>query len=295
MKRFTIHLLIVFFLVPGCFLNPGKRSHEKDNLKIVSYNVWYGFTIVPERKKKWIAWMKEQQPDVVSLQELNEYTSEKLAADASQYGHEYSVLLKEDGFPTGITSRYPIEDVKKVREGFHHGLLRARIQDIYFYVIHLHPSNHEVRKKEIARILNDIEQLPAGSEAILAGDFNTFSQLDSVYYAHGRLESFFSERDKKYNERNLNNGRLDYDELRSLMGSGLIDLEAESRTSSYNFTGSFPTKLVKEGDHGDNRRLDYVFASKELAGKVSNAEIISDDTTQALSDHLPMVVEIIRD
>jgi exodeoxyribonuclease III len=157
-------------------------------------------------------------------------THRKLAEDAKRYGHEYSVLLKEDGFPTGITSRYPIEDVKKVREGFHHGLLRARIQDIYFYVIHLHPSNHEVRKKEIALILNDIEQLPAGSEVILAGDFNTFSQLDSVYYAHGRLESFFSERDKKYNERNLNNGRLDYDELRSLMGSGLIDLEAEFRT-----------------------------------------------------------------
>jgi exodeoxyribonuclease III len=295
MKRYAIYLLVTLVVVTGCFLNPGKRSNEGDNLRIVSYNVWYGFTMVPERKEKWIAWMKEQRPDVVSLQELNEYTSQKLAEDAKRYGHEYSVLLKEDGFPTGITSRYPIEDVKKVREGFHHGLLRASIQGIYFYVIHLHPSNHEVRKKEIALVMKDIEQLPAGSEVILAGDFNTFSQLDSVYYAHGRLESFFSERDKKYNERNLNNGRLDYDELRSLMGSGLIDLEAESRTSSYNFTGSFPTKLVKEGDHGDNRRLDYVFASKELAGKVSNAEIISDDTTQALSDHLPMVVEIIRD
>jgi exodeoxyribonuclease III len=294
MKRYAIYVLIITFVVPGCFLNPGKRNNNGDNLRIVSYNVWYGFTLVPERKEKWIDWMKEQQPDVVSLQELNEYTSLKLAEDAKRYGHEYSVLLKEDGFPTGITSKFPIEDVKKVREGFHHGLLRARVQNIYFYVIHLHPSNHETRKKEIALILSDIEQLPAGSEVILAGDFNTFSPFDSVYYAHSRLEIFFRERDKMYNERNLNNGRLDYDELRSLMGSGLVDMEAESRTSTYNFTGSFPTKLVKEGDHGDRRRLDYVLASKELARKVQKAEIISDDATHALSDHLPVVVEIIR-
>jgi exodeoxyribonuclease III len=295
MKRLVFFALMILFVLPACFMNPGKRSTEADSLKIVSYNVWYGFTKVPERKDNWIAWMNEQRPDVVSLQELNEYTAQQLAEDAKRYGHEYSVLLKEDGFPTGITSRYPIEDVKKMREGFHHGLLRARIQDIYFYVIHLHPSNHETRKKEIDLILNDIEQLPAGSKVILAGDFNTFSPLDSVYYAHGRLESFFSERDKKYNERNLNNERLDYSELRKLMESGLVDLEAKFRTSTYHFTGSFPTALVKEGDHGDNRRLDYVFASKELAGKVIRAEIISNDTTQSLSDHLPMVVEIMRD
>ena len=295
MKRFFFQVLVILFIIQGCFLNSGKRSDEGADLKIISYNVWYGFTMVPERKDSWITWMKEQQPDVVSLQELNEYTSQKLAEDAKRYGHEYSILLKEDGFPTGITSRYPIEDVKKMREGFHHGLLRARIHGIYFYVIHLHPSNHETRKKEVALVLNDIEQLSAGSEVILAGDFNTFSPLDSVYYAHGRLESFFSERDKKYNERNLNNGRLDYDEVHTLMESGLIDLEAESRTSSYIFTGSFPTNLVKEGDHGDNRRLDYVFASKELAEKVLKAEIISNDTTHELSDHLPMVVVIRRE
>src|SRR5690606_25552627 len=109
MKRLAFCALIILFVFQGCFMNPGKSGNEKDNLKLVSYNVWYGFTMVPERKEKWITWMNEQQPDVVSLQELNEYTSQKLAADAKRYGHEYSVLLKEDGFPTGITSRYPIE------------------------------------------------------------------------------------------------------------------------------------------------------------------------------------------
>lgn len=258
----------------------------------MSHNVWYGFTNVPERKETWMAWMKTQQPDIASLQELNEYTPEKLAGDAKNYGHDYSVLLKEDGFPTGITSRYPIEDIKIIREGFHHGLLRARIKQIYFYVIHLHPSNWQARKREINLILRNIEELPTGSDIILAGDFNTFSPLDSIYYSHGRLEPFFNDRDSLYQEKNLNDGKLDYTVIREVMDFGLIDLEAKLRNSTYTFSGSFPTLANKEGRHGDQRRLDYIFASKRLADKVTKAHIIASDTTLILSDHLPVVMEI---
>jgi exonuclease III len=53
--------------------------------------------------------------------------------------------------------------------------------------------------------------------------------------------------------------------------------------------------IEKEGEHGDQRRLDYVFASKNLAGKVTSARIIATDTTFLLSDHLPVVVEFSPD
>jgi endonuclease/exonuclease/phosphatase family metal-dependent hydrolase len=269
-----------------------ENKQTASNLRVLSHNVWYGFTKVPERKESWIAWMKEQDPDIVSLQELNEYTHEKLAEDAQRYGHKYSVLLKEEGFPTGITSRYPIEDIQRIREGFHHGLLRVRIEQIYFYVIHLHPSNWETRKSEIKLILQDIETLPSDSKVILAGDFNTFSSLDSTYYSHGRLEPFFNERDLLYGEKNLNKGKLDYTVIQEVLDFGFIDLEASLRNPSFKFPGSFPTLVEKEGEHGDQRRLDYIFASKNLAGKVNKAEIIASDTALILSDHLPVLVDI---
>jgi len=274
--------------------NPGgnETSDNDTQLRIISYNVWYGFTKVSERKDIWIDWMKAQEPDIVSLQELNEYTREELAKDAQSYGHPYSVLLKEDGFPTGITSRHPIEDVQRIMEGFHHGLLRVRIEHIYYYVIHLHPSNWETRKSEINQILKDIEKLPKDSKVILAGDFNTFSPLDSIYYSHGRLEPFFNDRDSLYNERNLNQGELDYSVIQDLMDYGLVDLEASLRSSSYLFPGSFPTLVEKEGEHGDQRRLDYVFASADLVKQVVRAEIITSDTALILSDHLPVIVDL---
>jgi len=286
-------LLVVFtFNFYSCNTEKKNPNQPSRNLRIISYNVWYGFSKVPERKKTWIVWMKEHDPDIVSLQELNGYTDQILADDAKSYGHAYSALLKEEGFPTGITSRYPIEDIQRIKEGFHHGLMRVRIQGIYIYIIHLHPSNWETRKAEINQIFKDIEELPPDSKVFLAGDFNTFSPLDSVYYAHGRLEPFFNNRDLLYEEKNLKNGKLDYSVIQEIMDFGLIDLEASMRVSSYNFSGSFPTLIEKEGEHGDQRRLDYVFASKNLAKKVGNAKIISTDTTLILSDHLPVLVDM---
>ncbi len=280
------------FILYSCNTENNGADQTSPSLRIVTYNVWYGFSKVPEGKKPWIKWMNERHPDIVSLQELNGYTDQQLAEDAKSYGHGYSALLKEEGFPTGITSRYPIEDVQKITEGFHHGLMRVKIKGLYFYVIHLHPSNWEVRKTEIIQILEDIQELPPESKVILAGDFNTFSPDDSTYYANVELEPFFNDRDLLYKEKNLNNGKLDYSVIQDVLNFGFIDLESTMRDSSYNFTGSFPTLVEKEGEHGDQRRLDYVFTSPNLVEKVTKAAIISTDTTLLLSDHLPVVVDM---
>lgn len=288
----AVIVLTSAFSLHSCNSEKRDQAQTSQKLRIITHNVWYGFTIAPERKKDWIDWMKVQAPDIIALQELNEYTEQKLAADAKSYGHSYSVLLKEEGFPTGITSRYPIEDIQRITEGFHHGLLRVRIEDIYIYVIHLHPSNWQTRKSEIRQVLENIASLPADSKVLLAGDFNTFSPLDSIYYRHGRLTPFFKERDSLYGEKNLNCGNLDYSVIQDVLDSGLSDLEAGNRPSSFSFSGSFPTRVEKEGEHGDQRRLDYIFASQNLVKQVSAAKIIANDTTLMLSDHLPLLVDI---
>ena len=275
----------------SCATPPKNDYTSTNHLRLITYNVWYGFTKLPERRETWITWMKQQKPDIVSLQELNEYTADRLAKDAARYGHNYSILLKEEGFPTGLTSKYPIEDTVRLLEGFHHGLIRAKIRDIFIYVVHLHPSNWEFRTREIRLIIDDMRKLPPGSDVILAGDFNTFSPADSIFYIHGKLEPFFEERDSIYAERNLHHGKLDYSVIQQVHDFGMRDLEAALRTSNYNFSGSFPTLILKEWDDGDNRRLDYVFATPGLANRAKRAEIIRNDTTLLLSDHLPVLVD----
>ncbi|MEM8483994.1 MAG: endonuclease/exonuclease/phosphatase family protein [Bacteroidota bacterium] len=285
--------LLFLAVITGCTSEQNENAAQDagQEFRVITYNVWYGFTKAPDRKARWIQWMQHQQPDVVSLQELNEYTPEKLAEDAKLWGHQYSELLKEDGFPTGVTSKYPIEDIHRLREGFQHGLLRVKIEGMYFYIIHLHHGDWEVRNREIDLILADIQKLPVDARILLAGDFNTFSPDDSVYYAHGRLEAFFSERYKAFNEPNLRDGMLDYGAVQKLLDQGFADLEVGMRPEDYTFTGSYPTLIEKEGEHGDQRRLDYVFANQVLADQVKQSYIVADDTTQTLSDHLPVVVD----
>jgi endonuclease/exonuclease/phosphatase family metal-dependent hydrolase len=108
--KYSMKLILILypiFLLISCHTDIEQTEQSESKLRIVSYNVWYGFTKVAERKEHWIEWMKNQNPDIVSLQELNGYTADKLKEDAKIWDHSFSDILKEDGFPTGVTSRYP--------------------------------------------------------------------------------------------------------------------------------------------------------------------------------------------
>ncbi|MCX8239315.1 MAG: endonuclease/exonuclease/phosphatase family protein [Akkermansiaceae bacterium] len=258
------------------------RSAEADELKVLTHNVWYGFTQgKPERHQDFRDWVKAQTPDIVALQELNGYNEEKLKADAASWGHEYFVLLKTNGFPTGITSNKPITKITRQLDGFHHGLLKATTHGHPVYVIHLHPSNWKTRIQEINTIVKLTEK-----NAIILGDFNTFSKRDKPVYDSGQLVPFFSNRDKAMGEKNLKEGALDYEVISKIEFAGFVDIVDKLRKS---FGGTFPTKLRAHENHGDHRRLDYIFVSKEMAKKCTSASVIDNQITQMLSDHLPLV------
>ncbi len=288
MIRFFGRILLVAALCGVC----AEAKAEESTLRIVSYNVWYGFTKKPEpRYSTWRTWMASQKPDVVSLQELNGYTEEKLAADAKAWGHEHSLLLKRDGFPTGFTSNKPITEIKRIREGMHHGLLRCKSHGIYFYVIHFHPSDHEHRIREARILQKDVKSLPEKNpRVVLVGDFNGFSPHDKNHYDKDTvLEPFFKRLDAKWKQKNLNaEGKLDYRGLEEIAKYQNVDLVQKFRTD---FVGTFPTELRREEDHGSDRRLDYVFVSSNLLSSAKSAKIIRDNTTAMISDHYPVIAE----
>ena len=265
-------------------------------LKVITHNVWYGFTKKPQpRHGNWKQWMAHQSPDIVSLQELNSFSAKDLAEDAASWGHPYSEILKEGGFPTGITSRYPISHVHRIREGFHHGLLRCQIQNIWFYVIHFHPSNYRRRVEEAALLKQDIMSLSDDQPRIvLAGDFNGFSPTDKYHYDTERdLVPFFERLDSKNSSaRNLNHGKIDYGGIEAIVHQGFIDVVIKQRTAKDLFVGTFPTNLVNDEDHGPDRRLDYIFVSPNLKKSVISAKILRDDMTEMLSDHIPVAAII---
>jgi endonuclease/exonuclease/phosphatase family metal-dependent hydrolase len=296
MKLSTAIQLVIVVSGFGGIVTPARAAEQAGPLRVVSHNVWNGFQEKPEpRRQQWLAWMADQHPDVVALQELNGYTPGKLAGDAKTWGHPHFVLLKEDGFPTALTSRTPITEVKRIREGMHHGLLRGKIRGIYFYVIHFHPSHYERRIEEARFLIADIGLLSERDPRIvLIGDFNGFSPDDQVHYERDpELEPFFVMLDQQYPaSKNLNAGKLDYGGIIEILSAGFVDLVARLRPPDSPFMGTFPTELRRPENLGTDRRLDYVFASPALAGSVKSAAIVRDKTTAMLSDHYPLVVDL---
>ena len=85
---------------------------------------------------------------------------------------------------------------------------------------------------------------------------------------------------------------MDYEVIRTIINHGFIDTELAGRQDNYKFTGSFPTDVEKPGDHGDNRRLDYVFVSPSLRDYIFSSQIIVNEQTLFFSDHLPVLIDI---
>ena len=127
----------------GLFLFWGLLGYTQEaSMKLISYNIWNGFDWGKDsiRHQAFLDWATAQNPDVLALQELCGYTPEKLSADAQQWGHPYSVLLKTEGYPVGITSKEPIQLKGKHLEGLWHGMLHVATYGIDFYVVHLSPQ-----------------------------------------------------------------------------------------------------------------------------------------------------------
>ena len=121
--RDTFAILLLF---ANCVT--GFSQAPTGQLKVMTYNIWNGYDWGKDetRRAEVTGWIKRQDPDIVALQELCEYTSGKLEKDASFWGHPYSELLKTTGYSVGITSRYPIEVRDKIRDGMHHGFGHKR-------------------------------------------------------------------------------------------------------------------------------------------------------------------------
>ena len=264
-------------------------------VRVLSHNVWYGFTKKPVRKTAWLNWTQRQQADIIALQELNGYSEEQLATDATSWGHGHSALLKEDGFSTGLTSRFPITGVARLREGFHHGLLRCKTNGLVVYVIHFHPSDWQFRIRETKLLLDDVSKLSAEDQGkvIFIGDFNSLSPRDQVALEEeGELERFFAALDKSAASNNLRRGKLDYSGIEALQENGYLDLVYEQEKGLPHHPGTFPTKLRRDEQLGRERRLDYAFMKAPLAKDVTRAQVLRDETTATLSDHYPIVIDL---
>lgn len=265
----------------------GRNAGRDASLRIISYNIWNGFDWGKDtfRMKALGTWLKDQQPDVVALQELCGYDEARLKREAARWGHPYVSLLKEDGYSVGLTSNQPIIVKEKMRDGLHHGALHAETYGIDFLVIHLHPGDDQFRAKEVEILMKKLDWIRRRTDNyVVLGDFNEQSPLDAEMY---RPDNTFGNKRQAY-----------YHVLSRFMSNPLIDL-VEKAGQPLKDRGSFPALVLgplqhetKEELRARLNRIDFILSSPALAPRLLDAGVCRNERTDWLSDHYPVVIDL---
>ena len=208
------------------------------------------------------------------------------------------LILKEDGYPVGITSKYPITLVAKHREGMWHGMLHVQTGGIDFFVVHLSPADWKTRNREAHIITQQFDSL-VNKEFLVLGDFNALSPMDEdlnrdkksllARYKKGDVSN------EKY--QNLRHGYWDYGTMSIFFASGLIDLVMPFISHSERFSYPAPALMniwqTESEIKRHQQRIDYILASPTLAKQCVYSRILNGPETEALSDHYPVVADFI--
>ncbi len=286
MKKSIIFLLLAMF----CFqLSFGQKKH----MKFISYNILQGMRLdsLPG-KPAFVSWAKQQDPDVMALQEVTGFSQAKLEKLAASYGHPYASLLTEGiKYPVAITSKYPIKGIRKITEGMDRGLIIAEVEGFHVAVLHLTPFDYRKRRSEVQVVLSAIQSAEDSKQWVLMGDFNTVSPADSANYSDGRLVRGYLNYEKKYPPiLKLADGKIDYSVIQSILDCGFIDALKLKHTA---FIKTVHPKAFEPKKGPDvSSRIDFIFVSDDLKHSVSSAAVIADAFTEVSSDHYPVSVKI---
>jgi len=288
MKKALLISLIILATIPSM------------SQKVMTYNVLTGFDWNQDstRGTELIKWVNTHKPDVLALQEMNGFNPERLANFAKKWGHDYSAIVKNNGYPVAITSNKPIEVKERLLEGLWHGMLHVETQGIDFFVVHLSPADWKFRKKEADIICERIEETAHETENyIVLGDFNAHSPADAEFNRKFpyQLERYRKGDAKNKKYQNLHNGEYDFSVLSSFLSLSLIDVtdrfvQWDQRTSCPTPL-NVPRWLTAEEMKKTRHRIDFILVSPELTTKCSGAWIFNGPDNYYLSDHYPVMAE----
>lgn len=281
MKRLNVILTaIILFTIT---LNALSQEHnlerdfqnDREKIRIISYNVFNGFNNMKDtdRINRLVEWVKQKDPEIVALQELCGFKQTDLENLAKRYNHPYAIIIKENGYPVGITSKKPIKLEARLLDGFWHGSLHAQTYGLNMILVHLSPSDWKYRLREAKQICSYIESEKLDNCVVL-GDFNAPSPFDA----------------------DLKNSRHQYATISTFLATSLEDICRMYVTPTKRTT--FPTRILsgceKNEDFHKNRgqRIDYILVSQSMLKNCIEGMIWNGPDTDYLSDHYPIGIDL---
>ena len=249
-----------------------------ETVKVINWNTYHFFDHRAKLEEA-TTWLAEEGPDLLALQEVLHINEAGLKELALTWGHDHAVMHKEHGYPVALTSSAPIEVVERRVKGSHHGYLHARTHGIDVFVVHFWPNDvgEAVRIAEMAEAL-----VKEGHPVLVLGDFNGKIRCDEPYLLeHG----FGEERDGEM--------YFDYRLTDAFLERGFVELVSEHSPNDL-YTFGAPALIPRwaktmEEVRERRRRIDFAFASPELAAGCLSAHVdTNDERVGKYSDHYPV-------
>ncbi len=223
---------------------------------------------------------------------MNGFTQKRLEEFAGKMGFPYAVMHKEEGYPLGLISKYPISNVRKVTEGMRHGILYGKILDYHFVVTHLVSYTYQQRIKEIDNVLlKFVDSLPKDEKIIMMGDFNNMSPEDKQFYDNNpnKIQLLVNSERNNPGNSSLNAGKIDYTVIHKVLNAGFYDTY---KIFNKHYDKSAPTKMK---NHNNYTRIDYIWVNKYAKPDCLDMFIVKDDFTDYMSDHYPTMLVLKRE
>lgn len=298
MKFFSGLFLLCLFAMMVQTVSAQSKTPQK--IRVMTYNIMDGYDWGKDtvREKNAAEFIASEHPDVVALEELCGFTEAKLKAFAKKWGHNYAVILKENGYPVGITSDKPIiVKMKMIDEGLGHGMLHVITQGIDFFVVHLSPDYYQNRLKEAHLITTYMKYVLKREDSlyVVLGDFNSHSPFDAFLDKERPMLLKMYQRDDAKGENNLMYDQYDYSVIATFLSYPLVDVCERMVAAKDRF--SYPTPILlghyrKPGQLVPTReRIDYILTSPGLAKVCSFATIVNSGVVDKLSDHFPVITD----
>ncbi|NGM60434.1 endonuclease/exonuclease/phosphatase family protein [Sphingobacterium sp. SGG-5] len=254
---------------------------DQDVLKVMSYNILVGLSNDTKLRQDFAAWVATYDPDIILFQETSNFTDASFAAFAKTFGHDYAVRTKTTGIPTGITSKEPITNIRKVVQTgvLHHGYVTGETSGMRIFSIHLCPYEldnerniYQIdRKDEIEIIMNDATQY-TNVPVIMGGDLNSHNTFDRDSYGPG-----------------YSYGNRDHAVYNTVKENNFYDTYPLRNSD---FKATWPVAEIAVNGPNRGARLDYMFVNNTIKNDVVFSDILYSVYTDKFSDHYPTYIEI---
>jgi exodeoxyribonuclease-3 len=246
-------------------------------LSVVSWNV----NSLRARLPLVLRFLDAERPDVLCLQETRVGASTFPRADFEGRGYQVEAVGAGSYAGVAIASRLPIEEVVVGLPGFEEvkspgRRIACRVGDIWVDDVYV-PTRTKIGKVGFLDALRADRDARFGSRGglVLAGDFNIcFDERD---YASPALIS----------QPQLHPARPEDLAFRRLVDGRLVDCFRRAQPAGGHFTWFPHTSWALPRNYG--MRLDYVFASADLAARAVSVEHLGEPRSWVRpSDHLPV-------